>query len=98
MTLLYFKRKVDAELEDAKEYIQEAITMKLNKPAWSKSLADISEQEMLHARKFMDMFNTFYMETFPDPSDEMEAVRADMMEEYTRKYSEVLHLHEIYKT
>lgn len=98
MTLLYFKRKVDDELEDAKHYINDAINMKERKPAWAKSLADISDMELLHARKFMDMFNTYYMELFPDgATDEMEEVKADMMEEYTRRYEEVMHLHDLYK-
>lgn len=98
MTLLYFKRKIDEELEGAKEYINEAISLKSTRPVWAKTFADMSEIELGHARRLLEMFHSYYGEVFKDgASEQMEEVREDMLEEYTNKYTCVLKMHDIYK-
>ena len=98
MTLLYFKRRIDEELEGAKNYAQDAISMKDTRPTWAKKFAEMSEAELGHANKLLDMFHAYYAESFPSgASEQMEDVRADMLEEYTRRYSAVLRQHEIFR-
>ncbi|MBO7452238.1 MAG: hypothetical protein J6U54_18070 [Clostridiales bacterium] len=102
MTLLYFKQRIDDELEGAKEYIQDAISLKETHPAWAKVFAEMSDVELGHAKKLLDMFNAYYAEKFPNdgkngPTDTMEEVREDFMAGYTKCYTDVLRMHELYK-
>lgn len=101
MTLLYFKQRIDEELEGAKEYIQDAISLKETHPAWAKNFAEMSEVELGHAKKLLEMFNSYYAEKFPSSDkavpDAMEEVREDFMASYTKCYTDVLRMHELFK-
>lgn len=110
MTLLYLKQRIDDELEGAKQYILDAISLKESHPAWAKNFAEMSEIELGHAKKLLDMFNSYYAELFPSTEKGgapdyhenydrmiMEDVRADFMHEYTECYTTVLKMHDMFK-
>lgn len=100
MNMNFYKEHIKEELGGAKTYICWAIELKGSKPAWSKSFAEMSADELKHAEYVYKMFREHYdsisgaYKSIPEYLKEM---YSEIMEMYDRCSSEVKSLHDMYK-
>ena len=99
MNLEYFKEQIKEELEGAKDYIIKAMELKPMNPSWSKQFADMSSQELNHAKYLYDLFNDYYKTlsgsytTMPEYIDD---IRDEINEIYTDCFPKVKIMQEMY--
>lgn len=100
MDIDYFKTHIEEELEGAKDYIKRAIEIKPMEPAWSKSLVEMSAQELAHANHLFDMFNEYYVilgGSFTEIPKYIVDTREEITEMYTECCAVIKLMHSMYK-
>ena len=100
MDLCYFKDHICEELDGAKDYIKQAMEIKAMNPTWTKTLTQMSAEELGHAANLYSMFMEYYniieksygVENVPEYITEM---KEEVSEMYTKKSAKVRYLHDM---
>lgn len=99
MDLEYFKDKIADELCGSKEYIINAMELKAMDPAWSKTLANMSEMELEHASNLHKMANDYYnriSKVYTTVPEYMVQMKKEINNNYSTCMTEIKWLHEAY--
>ena len=95
----YFKDQICEELDGSIAYIRHALEIKAMSPSWAKTLVDMSEAEMNHAKNLYKMFEEYYAkvsEKYDTVPKYIESYMADISECYSEKVMKIDHLHKMY--
>ena len=94
------KDHISEELDDAEEYVREAIMCKENDPVTAQLYYELSTEEMGHMERLHSRVVAIikkYREANGDPPSDMQA-RYDVLHElYTEKAMHIKELHAIYR-
>lgn len=99
MNLTYLKDHLIEELEGSKDYITRAIEIKAMDARWAKLLYDMSIEELKHASNFYSMAQDYYNKVtsvYKESPDYMDECMSSITECYTKWYTDVKHLQELY--
>ena len=96
MDILYYNNQIRDELDGACDYIQRAITCKDTNSDRASTFAKMSEMELDHASKLLDMFKEDYSkeETRDSIYPQIKQLLLNM---YAESYAKVKHMQELYK-
>lgn len=101
MDLEYLKEHIEEELCGAKDYIKRAIEIKPMDATWSKTLVEMSANELTHATHLYNMANQYVNSIMKETYQELPDYISDTWEEIVDNYMEcsamVKHMHEMYK-
>lgn len=96
MDILYYNNQIRDELDGACDYIQRAITCKDTNSDRASAFAKMSEMELDHASKLLDMFKEDYSkENTSDPI--YPQIKQLLLNMYAEYYAKVTHMQELYK-
>lgn len=96
MDILYYNNQIRDELDGACDYIQRAITCKDTNSDRASTFAKMSEMELDHASKLLDMFKEDYNKE--DTSDSIyPQIKQLLLNMYAEYYAKVTHMQELYK-
>lgn len=96
MDILYYNNQIRDELDGACDYIQRAITCKDTNSDRASTFAKMSEMELDHASKLLDMFKEDYSKE--DTSDSIyPQIKQLLLNMYAEYYAKVTHMQELYK-
>ena len=100
MNVHYFKEHIPDELHGAKDYIKQAIEIKAMSPAWAKSFAEMSANELEHANNLYKMFQEYYAKisgSFSEMPKYIEEAKEEIDEEYVECSATIKYLHDMFK-
>lgn len=96
MDILYYNNQIRDELDGACDYIQRAIDCKDTNSDRASTFAKMSEMELDHASKLLDMFKEDYNKE--DTSDSIyPQIKQLLLNMYAESYAKVIHMQELYK-
>lgn len=96
MDILYYNNQIRDELDGACDYIQRAIDCKDTNSDRAATFAKMSEMEMEHASKLLDMFKEDYSKE--ETSDSIYSqIKQLLLNMYAESYAKVKHMQELYK-
>lgn len=101
MDLEYLKCHIKEELKGSKDYIKRAIEIKPMDAAWSKTLVEMSANELTHATHLYNManqyVNTIMKGTYQELPDYVSDMWQDIVDNYTECSALIKHMHEMIK-
>ena len=96
MDILYYNNQIRDELDGACDYIQRAIDCKDANSDRASTFAKMSEMELDHASKLLDMFKEDYNKE--ETSDSIyPQIKQLLLNMYAESYAKVAHMQELYK-
>lgn len=101
MDLEYLKDHIEEELEGSKDYIKRAIEIKPMDATWSKTLVEMSANELSHATNLYNMANQYVnsimKETYQTLPDYISDTWTNIVDTYSECSAIIKHMHEMYK-
>ena len=96
MNILYYNNQIRDELDGACDYIQRAITCKDTNSDRASTFAKMSEMELDHASKLLDMFKEDYSKEATSDSIYSQ-IKQLLLNMYAESYAKVKYMQELYK-
>ena len=96
MDILYYNNQIRDELDGACDYIQRAIGCKDTNSDRASTFAKMSEMELDHASKLLDMFKEDYSKEATSDSIYSQ-IKQLLLNMYAEYYAKVTHMQELYK-
>ncbi len=96
MDILYYNNQIRDELDGACDYIQRAISCKDTNSDRASTFAKMSEMELDHASKLLDMFKEDYSKEATSDSIYSQ-IKQLLLNMYAESYAKVKYMQELYK-